>query len=113
MHRLVAKVFVSNPENYNQVDHINGNCLDNRAVNLRWVNNYINSRNPNTTRCKVIYQYNLENEFIREWESVNTAAKTLGIDNRNISGCARKNSEINSLKYCSHSFKWSFKIIKS
>lgn len=37
VHRLVAQVFVPNPENKPNVDHINTDTKDNRACNLRWV----------------------------------------------------------------------------
>lgn len=36
VHRMVAKAFIDNPNNYLCVDHINGIRDDNRVENLRW-----------------------------------------------------------------------------
>ena len=36
VHRLVAEVFIPNPEGKKEVDHINTNRSDNRVENLRW-----------------------------------------------------------------------------
>ena len=53
-HRLVALMFCDNPNHYNIVDHINRNKLDNRAENLRWVDNSTNMKNrENKTQTTV------------------------------------------------------------
>lgn len=40
--RLVAKTFLENPNGYRQVNHINGDKLDNTVENLEWCNSSMN-----------------------------------------------------------------------
>ena len=42
IHQVVARTFIPNPNNYQQVNHIDGNKLNNRVDNLEWVSNQQN-----------------------------------------------------------------------
>ena len=42
IHRLVAKAFIPNPNNYTCINHKNGNKKDNRIENLEWCNHSMN-----------------------------------------------------------------------
>jgi hypothetical protein len=48
VHRLIATVYIPNPENKEMVDHINGDRSDNRLVNLRWATRSENALNTHT-----------------------------------------------------------------
>ena len=47
-HRLIAKQFVQNPNNYPCVDHINHQRNDNHISNLRWVSSSENNKNKSS-----------------------------------------------------------------
>lgn len=48
LHRIVAELFISNPDNKQCVDHIDTNRSNNRIDNLRWVTRQENCNNPLT-----------------------------------------------------------------
>lgn len=48
IHQLVAEAFIPNPDNLNEVDHIDRNGLNNNVNNLRWVTHQENMENENT-----------------------------------------------------------------
>lgn len=56
VHRLVATLFIENPDNKPQVDHIDGNKENNAVSNLRWVDAYENYHNENTISHHIVYK---------------------------------------------------------
>jgi hypothetical protein len=60
IHRLVAEIFIPNPENKSDVDHIDGNKQNNNVNNLRWCSHSENMMNTglskaNTSGIKGVY----------------------------------------------------------
>lgn len=80
VHRLVAKVFIPNPNNYPCVNHINEDKLDNTVDNLEWVTQKmnVNKCTKKTSHSRPVLQI-CEDGFYIHYDSVTEAAKTFNV----------------------------------
>ena len=81
IHRLVAETFIPNPDNKPQVNHIDGNKLNNNKNNLEWVTISENGKHAyrigleKPTKISPVRQYDLNGNFIKEYKSIKQAKK--------------------------------------
>lgn len=91
LHRIVAYVFLPNPENKDQVNHKDGNKLNNTLDNLEWVTNQENQIHKfefglGNSYTRNIIQYDLKGNEINKFGSIKKASIELGIGKSNILG---------------------------
>lgn len=83
LHRLVAITFIPNLENKEQVNHIDGNKINNNLENLEWVTNTENQIHKIKVGLykgeKAIIQYDLNMKKIIQFKSIVIASKILNI----------------------------------
>jgi hypothetical protein len=89
LHRLIAMTFIPNPNNLDEVNHIDGNPYNNRVENLEWITREDNMRHFNENREKyenknvrqVVLCCNKTNEIIKSYKCVDECIVllTLGI----------------------------------
>ncbi len=60
IHKLVAQLFVPNPDDKSQVDHIDSNPQNNKATNLRWVNEEEQIKNTETRKKMQLAQKRMQ-----------------------------------------------------
>ena len=117
-HRLVAKAFVPNPNDYLIVNHKDENKSNNAADNLEWCTASYNSTYGNATKHKVahrygndisekiVQQYDRHGNLIAEYPTIRLASQKLGINLGNISACCL------GYRKTAGNYIWKFNFIK-
>lgn len=106
IHRLIAETLLPNPENLSQVNHIDGNKLNNSLENLEWVSNaqntqhgYNNNLYHSKKRCHaVIATHKITNE-IYEFKSIRECADCLELNRKTITAILKGSKLTNNYDY--------------
>ena len=111
IHRLVAQAFLDNPNNYPIVNHKDENPNNNNSLNLEWCNyKYNNDYGTRKIKSminqgKKVNQFDLQGNFIKQWNSTREIERTLKISHSVISKCCREKQKT------SHGYIWKYKDI--
>lgn len=73
VHRLVAKVYIPNPNNYSQVNHVDGNKTNNNHNNLEWVSNEQNAEHAAKYIRKKFTESKRKNHKLRDEDVIQIA----------------------------------------
>lgn len=109
VNRIVAELFIPNPNNYPEVNHIDENTKNNCVNNLEWCTHKYNMNYGTRTirvsekTSKKIEQYDLQGNFIKEWDSLASASRSLNISRGTLCSCIK-----GQVKSCG-GYQWKYK----
>lgn len=106
-HRMVAKLFIPNPNNLLEVNHIDGNKFNNCVNNLEWCNRTHNEREAHRTLIKEYKPFivTFNNNVTKKYEFVIELAKEINVTKRTVLNYLQNkskgylNKNISSIKY--------------
>ena len=94
VHRMVAETWIPNPNNYREVNHINGDKDDNRVENLEWTTRSENLRHAYRTGLKKVKGTPIRVvETDEVFESQSECARRLGVSQPSIAQCLAGRSQ--------------------
>ena len=125
VHRLVALVFIPNPEGLPCISHEDDDPTNNSVGNLRWCTySYNNNRDRHrqllsdstkrTARKRKVAQYTLDGELVAVFDSIRDAAAENGVLHTGIQsccvGCVRDKRKKSGLGNCNSykGYKWKY-----
>ena len=113
VHRLVADAFCERKEGQEEVNHLNENKQDNRAINLAWCTkkencsygsrpSSISEKNTNGKQSKPVRQYTLSGSFVKEYPSIHEVFRQTGFGVGNI------HKAMNSKYHHAYGYVWKY-----
>lgn len=114
VHRLVAQLFVPNPENKEEVNHKDECKINNVWLNLEWMSRRENAnygtRNERAREtmikkgmCREVLMLNLEGEVLREFRTMSEAVRHVNGRMLNIYRCCNNKAKM------AYGYKWQYK----
>lgn len=108
VHKLTAETFIENPNNLPQVNHIDGNKLNNNINNLEWITNSENTKHGydnnlyhfGTSRNYPVNVYSKKtHQLINTYTSIRKLCEDLGLNRKTVSAILNGQKATNNYDY--------------